>query len=305
MRNAGLRNTRILYSLFLIILVLVSSTLAAFSQDDEPLNLDWVHRDVVGIGMLLKLTPTENQQIDGLQESLKGKWSIEDENLGFGAHRVRFGKGYGYSSVYLDALTFEGRIAYYEIGVDGSSSRWPLIRDQIIQSWKEHGGPPFKEDGATLSFRRRFDEVFESYFRAVASELGEMRRVAVPHDLERAYEYLTSPMNNSYIGEGVCGLGGSVLEGKTYIDLLVEAKRFDLIENVLRGYNPGGRVFAAIALLRMRKQGLVLRVGVAKTIDKVKRLAIPVSTCFGCIVNSGLRARSVIQEFVNVKGPPR
>jgi hypothetical protein len=105
-------------------------------------------------------------------------------------------------------------------------------------------------------------------------------------------------MKNSRVGMGICGLRGPVLEGKTSIDALVKAGRMDLIENVLRGYNPGGRAFAAIALLKMEERGVKLAPKVKKTIEKVRALDVPITTCSGCIVKSGLKAKDVISTFV-------
>jgi hypothetical protein len=246
----------------------------------------------------MKLTPVENQNIEVLKKQLKDDWSVDDDPLGFGANRVRFSKGYGYSSVYVDVLTFENQVAYYEIGVTGSFSKWSQYRDQIVNAWKQNGGPEFTEKGYELTYQRKYESVFDSYYRTVGFELGEMLPVSVPADLKDAYEYLTSPLNNSYIGEGICGLGGPVLEGKTSIDALTNANRRDLIENVLRSYNPGGRIFAAIALLRMKQKGLKLDSDVSTTLNKVVNLDVPAATCGGCIINSGRRAKDIVAEFL-------
>lgn len=275
-----------------------SSYVYAQTETEEPLNLEWVKNDVDGVAVLLKFMPVENQNIEFLKEQLKSFWSVDDEALGFGANRVRFGKGYGYSSVHIDVLTFKNQIAYYEIGVNGSLSKWGEYREQIINAWKQNGGPEFTEKDHKLIYQKKSDSVFESYYSAVANELGEMRPVSVPADLKDAYDYLTSPSNNSYIGEGGCGLGGPVLEGKTSIDALINANRIDLIENVLRAYNPGGRIFAAIALSRMKRQGLKLEPEVRTTLKKVVNLDVPAATCAGCIVSSGRKAKDIVAEFL-------
>ena len=88
------------------------------------------------------------------------------------------------------------------------------------------------------------------------------------------------------------------MEGKTSIDALINANRIDLIENVLRGYNPGGRIFAAIALLRMERKGLKLEPEVTSTLNKVVNLDVPAATCAGCLVFSGRRAKSIVAEFL-------
>jgi hypothetical protein len=269
----------------------------SFAQSGETLNPDWVQADLTGVETIVKMTPIEGQNLGKLKMDLEGSWSIDDENLGFGSHKIRFGKGFGYTSVYLDALTFNGKTAMYEISVHGGDE-WPSMRKQIIETWTRNGGPAFREDEGKLYSRGRFDALFEAYCRAVASELGEMQAVDVPVDIKTAYEYLISPVNNSRVGTGICGLRGPVLKGKTSIDGLVKAERMDLIENVLRGYNPGGRVFAAIALLKMEARGVKLAPEVQETIAKVKALDVPITTCSGCIVKSGLKAKDVITTFV-------
>lgn len=296
-------NKQLVLALNLVLVIIVFSSInrqAVYAQNEnkEPLNLEWVENDVDGIAVLMKLTPVENQNIEILKKQLKDVWSIDDDPLGFGANRVRFSKGYGYSSVYIDVLTFKNQVVYYEIGVTGSFSKWTEYRDQIINAWKQNGGPEFTEKGYELTYQRKYESVFDSYYRAVSDELGEIKPVNVPADLKDAYEYLTSPLNNSYVGEGICGLGGPVLEGKTSIDELINANRIDLIENVLRGYNPGGRIFAAIALLRMKRKGLKLDSDVTTTLNKVVNLDVPAATCAGCIVNSGRRAKDIVAEFL-------
>ena len=288
---------------FVVVIIVfssISTRIYAQNEKPEPLNLAWVKNDLDGIAALMKLMPVENQNLKNLKKRLKDDWSVDHEPLGFGSNRVRFSKGYGYSQVFVDVLTFKNKVAYYEIGVTGSSS-WNQYREQIITAWKQNGGPEFKEREDGLTYQKEYDNVFKTYYADVANKLGEMKPVNVPADLKHAYEYLTSPLNNSYIGEDVCGLNGPVLEGKTSIDALINAGRIDLIENVLRGYNPGGRIFAAIALLRMTQEGLKLNPEVAATLNKVVNLSVPAATCVRCVIPKFRRrkAKDIVAEFVN------
>lgn len=268
------------------------------SAQEEPLNLEWVQEDVKGVGALLRLMPIDKQNIAALKKQLNEEWGVEDELLGFGAHRVSFSKGYGYSSAKIDVFTFRGEVAYYEISIDGSSEKWGRYREKIVETWLQNSGPEFTEISSSLFYKRKFENVFENYFRAVRAYFGDLKPADVPSDLNESYEYLLSPMENSIIGDGVCGLGGPVLEGRASIDAFVEAGRIDLIENVLRGYNPGGRVYAVIALLKLEKQGLRLSRATKATIEKILNLKIPVTTCSGCIVIPGQRARDVVKNYL-------
>ncbi len=289
---------------FIINIVFVIYFLTGFNMvypapEGKSLNPEWMHDDLQGIGMLLRTIPMEDHNtVEELKESLEGEWSIEDDALGFGARRSRFGKGLGYTSIYVDAFSFNGRIGFFEISVyKPREEDWFLMRKDMIETWTSQGGPPFKEDEYKLFFQKRFDGVFDPYYKTVAEELGAQRSVDVPSELKAAYDYLTSPLNNTRVGDGICGLHGPVLEGKRSIDLLIKAKRVDLIENVLRGYNPGGRIYAAIALLRMERRGLYLEPAITETIEKVGALDIPITSCAGCIVHGGQRGEDVIKAF--------
>jgi hypothetical protein len=79
------------------------------------------------------------------------------------------------------------------------------------------------------------------------------------------------------------------------MNALVEARRIDLVVNVLRGYNPGGRVYALLALQHLGRSGFSVSQSVAATMRRVQNLKVPVSTCFGCFENRGLRAVDAVK----------
>lgn len=113
--------------------------------------------------------------------------------------------------------------------------------------------------------------------RAVAPELGPVPAVTVPPALREAHSVLTDELRTTEVGS-FCGLGGALLAGRKAIDDLVEAGRMDLVRDVARSLNPGGRVFAAMALWQLsssRADDLLVR--------RIRDLGIGVSTCSGCI----------------------
>ena len=89
------------------------------------------------------------------------------------------------------------------------------------------------------------------------------------------------------------------MDGREAIDALVDAKRIDLLENALIGYNPGGRVYAAIELLRMQRMGEKLSEPTRKNIRKVMALPVKLSTCSGCVVLGGLTARDIVRHHLS------
>jgi len=282
----------------LLICCLPCFTPLCLAHESKSLNPEWFHGDLQGIGIVLRTIPMgDHNTVEDLKRSIEGEWTIRDDALGFGARKISYGKGFGYTSISIEVISFNGTIGFYEISFY-KPNEWPLMRKDIIKTWKSHGGPPFKEDKDTFYFQKRYPQVFDLYYKAVAEQLGAMRSVHVPSKLAKAHDYLTSPLNNSRVGNGICGLDGPVLEGRKSIDLLVKAKRVDLIENVLRGYNPGGRIYAAIALLKMKEQGLGLEPEITGTIEKVGALDIPIAACASCLVKTGLKGKDVINAYV-------
>lgn len=284
---------RLTYPIF-IVLLLVSVSSTSSAQDEKPLEAAWLAQDVKAIHLLARLLPIENQSL----ESVKHLWgkaaNVEQEDLGFGAQRIHFTKASGYAQFYLDLLVFDDRIGYYEVGVRGSAESWDRIRNVLMAAWKQNSGTEYEERENGLSQRKSFDNVLQSYQSTVGAALGDLKPVDVPANLKDDYDYLISPLHNSTVAKGECGFGGVVPKGRETIDVLVDAYRTDLIENVLRGYNPGGRVYAALALLEMQKRGKWLSNDVQNTIRKLSQLEIKITTCSGCIYGH-LRAQDIFR----------
>ena len=214
--------------------------------------------------------------------------------MGLGAQRIHLKKANGYTHFYLDLFTFNDWVGYYEIGVRGSAESWDRIRNVLMAAWKQNSGTEYEERENGLSQRKSFDNVLQSYQSTVGAALGDLKPVDVPANLKDDYDYLISPLHNSTVAKGECGFGGVVPKGRETIDVLVDAYRTDLIENVLRGYNPGGRVYAALALLEMQKRGKWLSNDVQNTISKLSQLEIKITTCSGCIYGH-LRAQDIFR----------
>ncbi len=282
-------------SLFLLLTLAFAS--ASFAQKAKKLRVEWLAEDVASIKLIPKLMPIESRTMEDIRAVFGKNIGDDEKNLGFGAGRFTFSKGSGYTSLYVDAFTLNGSIEYYEIGIRGDSEDWPRIRGDIIKAWLENGGPEFEENSEGLAYRKMLDAGFQAYKNVVAAELGQMKAVDVPANLKDYYEVLIAPLSDLMIGFGGCGYGGGVPYGRQAIDALVKAKRTDLIENVLRGYNPGGRVYAALALLEMKKQGARLSSDTQSAINRIKSLDIELETCSGCIVTPKT-AREILE------GPP-
>src|SRR4029078_6794692 len=85
------------------------------------------------------------------------------------------------------------------------------------------------------------------------------------------------------IGQGPCDYAGITPRGKSAIDAIVNAKRVDLLANILKGYNPRGRGYAAVALTAMQRKGVELPGDILPTLEVIRNLDLLLDTCHGWI----------------------
>lgn len=260
---------------------------SCFAQEQSPLRTDWLAEDYKSIELISVLASPAPLTTQRIRDILDVGDDGEEEELGFGGSSFDIAKGHGYTTLYVEGFAFRGTIGSYKVGIRASRESWPRIREHIIDLWKQNHGPDFNESDDGLVHTETNDDVFLRYKSAVSAELGEMKRAEVPDELNKSFDYLISPIANRAIGD---------TDGEIAIDALVQAKRVDLIENVLRGFNPSGRVYAALALLKLSKKNeLLLSPDTISTIAKVSNLDIAISTVRGCLVSSRT-AKEILSE---------
>ena len=289
-------------STVVVLLLIFLTSVYSFAQKSEPKQIipEWAKMDIKGVSFVMRLTPIENRRIQDVEKLFdafhhkNAAWS-DKSSLGFGAERIKLSIGLGYTTVYIDYLVFQDRIVHYKIGADVSTDTWPTHGQKVMNAWKDSGGPEFKVKDSEMIFDKDFPDAWTAYYSEIRRELGSIKRVEVPPKLDADYKLLTDPFENSDISFVACS------NGKPAIDALEEAKRVDLIENVLRSYNPGGRIYAAISLLRMERKGGRLTAATKLAINKVVKADASVTTCWGDTGVSGLKARDVILEYVKSK----
>ena len=113
--------------------------------------------------------------------------------------------------------------------------------------------------------------------RAVRQRLGAPEKVSAQDDILDAYHKLMSPHESYEVGRA-CGAGGNRPRGHVAMSSLVEAKRSDLLRNVLRGPNPEGRVFAGIGLEQLD----LLSEADLKTVVVLMNTPVRINSCRGC-----------------------
>lgn len=264
------------------------------AQKQQVIRADWLAMDVANIERLLPQFKQHEPLTIAALEKIFGT-PVYDRALGFGGRTFTFSKPGGYAYLRVSGFVFNDTIGYYTISVSCSSS-WSQIRSTIIESWKRYTDLEFKEDGSAITHERQFPDVVAAYKKALSAELGELATVTVPQHLEDAYQVLLSLGNPLVLGDGPCDYGAVIPHGKRAIDAIVAAHRTDLISNIVKGYNPGGRVYAAVALKAMEREGIKLSPDVLRALEVVRELDIDLETCSGCI-HSHLKAKQIIDEW--------
>lgn len=281
------------YRLLLSFCLLLLCGQISFAQKKEPLHADWLAMDIANLERILpQLKQNEPLTVAALAKIFASPgakqivgWPLNDRPLGFGAQTFVFAKSGGYTTLRVSGWVFNDTIGNYTIDLSTSSAGWPMIKSVLIDRWNSNGGPEFTEHKYGIYQKREFAHVLADYKKAVAAELGEMQPVTVPPHLKDAYDYLISIGDSTEIGQH-CGMGGSTPRGKEAIDAIVKARRVDLIVNILKGYNPGGRGYAMLALFGMMRKGLELSPDAQRAFDVVRALDLELTTCSGCIYTS-------------------
>ena len=278
------------YRLLLSFCLLLLCAHVSVAQKKEPLHADWLASDLANLERILpQLKQNEPLSVEALEQIFKSVGAGQsfdwrgDRRLGFGAQTFAFSKSSGYTSLRVTGWVFNNTIANYTIALSTSSESWPMIKSVLMDRWNRNGGPEFTEGKYGIHHDREFADVIADYKKAVADQLGEIQPVNVPAHLKDDYEFLISIGGRVALGDGGCGYAGSTPRGKEAIDAIVKANRVDLIINILKGYNPGGRAYAMLALFGMMRKGLELPPDVQRAFDVVRGLDLELTTCSGCI----------------------
>ncbi len=289
---------------FLPCVLLLAFATTVSSQDQT--NSEWLAKDVQNVRHFLSLLPIERLPFNLLEEEFDRKFIVNGRKVSFLRHPEDFGFGYrqveigvpgGYCSIFVRGFLLDYEYVRFKAGVTCSSRSWEKIKDTLITTWKDGKGPEVVETESGFHFERQYDNQLRKYKDRVALKLGNLNeRIVVPSNLRDDYEALISPFEHSIVGKDGCGPGGVVPWGKISIDAIAKTKRLDILENILRAYNPGGRVYALLALIDARSRRAKLSPETEKTMKLVADLDSKITVCLGGTLHIKTAAE-VVKEF--------
>lgn len=263
------------------ILIIVINHNNVYAQDTEIFN-----KDIKGIQQLLLQFPFQTREIEKIN-SIFDYDDIKVEKLGFDGSILYLQKSLGYSNITIILFAYKTNIFHYDIRLTKNLKLqtndlvWVALQDKLGEYWIQQSGPKYEYTQYGFKYEKQIDNTLLDYKKHINIELGEFKTLNVAKNVREIYHILTSPYENSIVGQG-CDAGGSSPEEKYAMETLIKHKQIKVIENILKGYNPGGRIYATIALLALKKKGIKLNKEVENAINKVIEQDVTILTCSSC-----------------------
>ncbi|HCS21540.1 MAG TPA: hypothetical protein DIW47_13435 [Bacteroidetes bacterium] len=285
--------------LFLLAILLLPTLLSA---QNDPLNEDWLQKDKANFLNIMELVLSENSSIDDYKKKIENLNIRNNQDIGFGAKRHDWVQYGGYISTWITLCSYKDTVFYCKLFVTSNdiekleilAQRDSSILMLLSRFWNKRNFNPAGELNASLEFEYTNKEVYFRFKESVKNELGELENISVDSGLAEDYQILLFPSENYDFGYA-CYYAGNPPYGRIAIENIKETNPY-LIKNILRGYNPEGRIYALEALLQLaQEEQLKLTSEDIETIKKVLTLDIPIGRCEGCMVSSIL-AKDLFSE---------
>ncbi len=273
----------------ILILILLLNTTNIFSQNLKSLNNDWLKKDRESFIILSNFIQNENFTYS----NFKNKVPNFNINRGDGllySKRVS-GLNYGgYTSIKIDIIFRKDTINYLKASLDENetelilklANKYSKIQKIIGSLWKVRIIQ--NSDG---SFSKKLYSIYknntalEKNYRRIDKLLGKKKKYTITDtETKKAYKTLMHP-TNSYFYAYAISPTKYVPDGRKAIELLVKSKRFDLITNILMGYNPDGRAYAIEAMILNNRHHTA---EASHIISKLIKIPIITQTIVGCLL---------------------
>ena len=253
--------------------------LAALATADEP-NPEWLAKDVEVARRVAAALPSGETKLDDLLRKLGAASTEEGREIGFGARRLRLALHGGHTTTWVTVVSWNGRVGPVEAFChEGDEDTWAAIKDRIAAEYKGKN-PKIDATGLRATSGHQADP---AGFRDERSKvLGPPAAIDPAPEVEGAYHLLWSPLSHLAYGR-MQGEGGDTPEGRVAMEqLLAHEQGPALFDDILRGPNPEGRLYAAEGLLRLEAKGRKPNEQTRKGIDWVRKSDVKIQVTRGC-----------------------
>ncbi|MDP3334263.1 MAG: hypothetical protein Q8Q40_11175 [Methylococcaceae bacterium] len=249
-----------------------------------------VKQELEDIDQLTDLLPFEKQDPVHLKKQLidLGYKVINEKTDQFGLTRIRLTKKTTTKDIKLRFEYLNNDLADYGLSVDikgtpsVNSQNQPL--DKLIWDVLQKQGAEMSEE-PLLHAHKMFQDIFDKYYQVVTAGKNDLKPVNISGDskqLNNDYIFLVSdtyaysaagndcvPLHEDYYSSNASNADSA-------INNLLAIKRLDLIENILDGFNPVGRIYAIRALENL---GLSDDKVIKNKINKILDMNTPINVC--------------------------
>jgi len=265
----------------IIILIILINVLSLYSQQDSlKRNVEWLNIDKKNFIELSKFILNKNYSLYNFRK-IKNVQINEVYDILLGS-RLIASQDNGYTKVKLNLITLKNKIYYLKATLDSSDTE---VIMQLAKENKTLWNIVNKWQIKKIKGRKQLVYIFEDSnmlqkdYRLLDKFLGKKKDVNFKKKkTKKAYEILMYP-TNIYPYAYKISPTEYVPEGRKAIEYLIKEKEFVLIENVLKGYNPEGRIYAYEALRKSNN----LSTDIQKTVSNLKKLPVQIINIYGCL----------------------
>jgi hypothetical protein len=281
----------------IIIIILLFSFVYIVKAQEERFNSEWLEIDKKVFLSLSEYISKDEFKIKPFEEEVIGLEIATQSRLWYGCERTTALQFGGYIGNSISIASKNKKIFYFKVLLDIGATKAikriakddKSIKNSLINNWKllaykskDSSGNDIKIE--QYQFLYENNDLKKSFTKSIDNYLGEKTLVKIDSSLIESYSLLMDPYSIYNYGE-YCQPREIKPSGRIAIEELIKAKRFDLIKNVLRGYNPEGRAYAIEALVKYHSKNKInLDENDKQVIQKLTKSHLSVYTCTGCFI---------------------
>lgn len=280
-------------ALKLIILLSISIPISLNGQSGI-LKMLWIQKDKRNFKNLAKFISKRDFTLENFKSEIKSLYISEENQIWKNSSRVKAYQYGGFISHSINIASYNDTIFSMEINIFGEDAtvlkriakKNKKIELELKKNWKYSSiidsNKKLVENYKYVFVDKKIKSQFE---KNMADELGEMYDFEINEEIRESYEILIDPLRNYEFGYS-CYYEMSKPDGRKAIEKILEAKRFDLLKNIIRGYNPEGRAYGIEALFKIYSENKsIISKEDKECIESILESNIFINECSGCDVS--------------------